>query len=367
VSEHLTVPEDIAERVPAPLMQTTMASIFTRLGMRDEDARTSAEVLVWADLRGVDSHGVSNMSRFYVEWLRNGFVNPTPSWRVVRQSPATATIDGDRGLGLSVAPQAMALALDKADACGLGSVVVTNSRHLGAAGYHAALALERDMIGVATTLGGLEVVPTFGAEPRVGLNPIAIAAPAGQEPPFLLDASTSSVAANKIRIARRLGAILPGGWIAQPDGTPILEPGPVPDEFLMLPLGATREIGSHKGYGLGVGVDILAGLLGGDRAGFLRSPGDVSHHFLAYRIDAFTDPVAFRAEMDRLLRGLRETPPAPGHERVLYPGLPEHEALQDREARGIPYHPDVIDWFRKTAAELGAECALPHRESGGGL
>ena len=134
----------------------------------------------------------------------------------------------------------------------------------------------------------------------------------------------------------------------------------------MLPLGATREIGSHKGYGLGVGVDILAGLLGGDPAGFLRSPGDVSHHFLAYRIDAFTDPAAFRAEMDRLLQGLRETPPAPGHERVLYPGLPEHEALQDREAHGIPYHPDVIDWFRKTAAELGAECALPAGESGGG-
>jgi LDH2 family malate/lactate/ureidoglycolate dehydrogenase len=354
----MRVPDEIAVRVDADAMRTLVAAIFRRLGMSEPDARQGAEVLVWADLRGVDSHGVSNMMPFYVQWLRDGFVNPAPRWRVIRETAATATLDSDRGLGLCVGPQAMALALDKAAACGVGSVVVTRGRHFGAAGYHAALALERDMIGIALTVGGLEVVPTFGAEPRVGLNPIAIAAPAGREAPFLFDASMSSVAGNKIRIARRLGALLPGGWIASEDGTPILREAPVPDRFHMLPLGATREMGSHKGYGLALAVDILSGLLGGDAAGFLRRPGDVSHHFLAYRIDAFTDPSEFRARMDELLRGLRETPPAPGHERVLYAGLPEQEALEERGRRGIPYHPGVIDWFRKTAAELGVQCRL---------
>jgi LDH2 family malate/lactate/ureidoglycolate dehydrogenase len=129
----------------------------------------------------------------------------------------------------------------------------------------------------------------------------------------------------------------------------------------MLPLGATREIGSHKGYGLAVAVDILAGLLGGDPAGFLRKPADVSHHFLAYRIDAFDDPADFKRRMDELLRGLRETRPAPGYERVLYPGLPEHEALAERSRRGIPYHPQVIDWFRKSAAELKLDVPLAAR------
>jgi LDH2 family malate/lactate/ureidoglycolate dehydrogenase len=358
VSEPLRVPEEIAVRVAAEDMRATVAAIFERLGMSAEDARLSADVLVWADLRGVDTHGVSNMTPFYVQWLRDGFANPRPRWRVIREAPSAATVDSDRGLGLAVGPRAMALAMEKAEVCGVGSVVVTNGRHFGAAGYHAALALERDMIGVALTVGGLEVVPTFGAEARIGLNPIAIAVPAGHEAPFLFDASMSSVAGNKIRIAQRLGALLPGGWIATPDGTPIMHETTVPERYRMLPLGATRELGSHKGYGLAVAVDILSGLLGGDPAGYLRPPGDVSHHFLAYRISAFTDPTEFRARVDALLRGLRETRPAPGHDRVLYAGLPEQEALADRSRRGIPYHPAVVDWFRKTAAELGAPCRL---------
>jgi LDH2 family malate/lactate/ureidoglycolate dehydrogenase len=359
--ERLHVPDELAVRVDGASMRATVEAIFAALGMPAADARQSADVLVWADLRGVDSHGVSNMMPVYVEGLRQGWINPTPLWKIVREAAGTATLDCDGGLGLALGPRAMALALDKAASCGVGAVVLTNGRHFGAAGYHAALALERDMIGVALTVGGLQVVPTFGAEPRVGLNPIAIAAPAGSEPPFLFDASMSSVAGNKIRLAQRLGAKLPGGWIADAQGTPIMRETCVPEQFSLLPLGATREIGSHKGYGLAVAVDILAGLLGGDPAGFRRKPGDVSHHFLAYRIDAFGDPVDFKRRMDGLLRGLRETRPAPGCERVLYPGLPEHEALAERSRLGIPYHPRVIDWFRKMAAELQLECSLGAR------
>jgi LDH2 family malate/lactate/ureidoglycolate dehydrogenase len=358
----LQVPEEIAIRVEAGAIHRTVEGIFRALEMPEPDAKRCADVLIYADLRGIDSHGVSNMTPIYVGGLKQGWINPAPTMRTIREAPGVATVDSDYGLGLTIGPQAMRLAMEKAQACGIGSVVVTNGRHFGAAAYHAHLALEHDMIGVAMTVGGLHVVPTFGSQPKVGLNPIAVAAPTRHEPPFLFDASMSSVASNKISIAKRLGVHVGPGWLARPDGTPIMEEGMVPDEYLMLPLGATRDIGSHKGYGLAVLVDILSGLLGGDPAGFLRRPWDVSHHFVAYRIDAFTEVDAFRDRMDAFMKGLRETPPAPGHDRVLYAGLPEHETEVDRLKHGIPYHPDVVEWFRKTAAEFG----VPHELGSGG-
>jgi LDH2 family malate/lactate/ureidoglycolate dehydrogenase len=351
------VPADLAVRVPAEVMAATAAGLFEALGMTADDARLAAEPLIYADLRGIDSHGVSNMFPFYVQWLSGGFLNPRPVPKVVREAPATATIDDDRGLGLATSHAAMADAIDRARRYGVGSVAVTNSGHFGAAAYWASRAIPHDMIGLAVTIGGLQVAPTHGARAMVGLNPIALAAPARREPPFVFDASMSSVAGNKIRIARRLGAKVAGGWIAKPDGTPIMEESEVPEQFLMLPLGGNREIGSHKGYGLAVIVDILAGVLSGTGPGFLH-PSDVSHHFTAWRIDAFRDVEAFKDDMDALLGGLRECPPAPGAERVLYAGLPEAETLADREANGIPYHPSVVDWFRSTCQERGVPTHL---------
>ncbi len=352
MDQHHQIPEEIAIRILSEDIHSAVRDIFQHLGMPDDDAERCADVLTYADLRGIDSHGVSNMMPIYVRWLREGKINPTPKLKVLRDAPAAATLDSDRGLGLTVGPQAMALALEKAAATGLGAVVVTNGRHCGAAAYHAALALEHDMIGMAMTVGGVCMVPTFGTRPMVGSNPIAVAAPTRVEPPFVYDASTTSVAVNRIKTTKRLGYDLPPGWIAQPDGVPIMEAGPVPDQFLMLPMGSTRQNGSHKGYGLGVAVEILCGLLGGAAAGFRRESGDVSHHFLAYRIDAFTDIDTFKDEMDVFMQGLRETPPLAGYERVLYAGLLEHETEMDRRARGIPYHPETVDWFRTTMAEL---------------
>jgi LDH2 family malate/lactate/ureidoglycolate dehydrogenase len=358
VESRFTVPEDIAVRVPESDMRYTVEQILEAVGLPDADAAQAADTLLYADIRGIDSHGVSNMFPIYLHWFDEDFINRTPSPRVVREAPAVATVDDDRGLGLVTGPRAMDLAIAKAAECGIGAVSVTNGRHYGAASYHAHRAVEHGMIGISMTIGGLQVLPTFGAEPMVGLNPIAIAVGAGAEPPFVFDASMSSVAGNKIRIARRLGATVAPGWISDAEGNPILTESEVPQEFFMLPTGGTRDGGSHKGYSLAVMVDILCGVLGGDPPGFVRPRGDVSHHFLAYRIDAFCDPEEFTAHMAQFLGGLRDTPAAPGHDRVLYAGLGEHETEQDRRANGIPYHPDVVRYFIDTAATLGADHRL---------
>lgn len=358
VENRFTVPDDIAVRVDVDDMAATVESIFTASGLPPDDAAQAAATLLYADVRGIDSHGVSNMFPIYMAWLADGTLNPTPTPSVVRDAAAVAVIDDDRGLGLATGPRAMDLAIAKAAECGIGAVSVTNGRHYGAAAYHAHRAVEHGMIGVSMTIGGLMVLPTFGARPMVGLNPIAVAVAAGSEAPFVFDASMSSVAGNKIRIARRLGATVAPGWIAGSDGAPILTESDVPDEFFMLPTGGTRDGGSHKGYSLAVMVDILCGVLGGDPPGFLRPPADVSHHFLAYRIDAFCDPAEFDAHMEAFCRGLRETPPAKGHDRVLYAGLAEHETEADRRRNGIPYHPDVVEYFRALADEVGAEHSL---------
>lgn len=342
------VADDIAIRIQGDDMRATVENMFRHLGMPEEDAKRSADALLYADLRGVDTHGVSNMMRVYVAGMQKGTINPAPVMKIVKEASAVATVDS---------PQAMELAMDKAEACGMGAVSVNNGRHFGAAGYHAQLALKRNMIGMAMTQGGVYMPPTHGATTMIGVNPIAFAAPTRNEAPFIYDASTSSVAANKIVLAQRLGLNIPGGWVAKLDGTPVMEEGPPPKEFRMLPVGGTREIGSHKAYSQAVMADILCGLLSGGGPGFTDLQSSC-HHFIAYRIDAFTDLESFKDDMDLYMKTLRECKPAPGEERVLYAGLPEYETYQDRSVNGIPYHPDVIDWFRKKTAELGVEHRL---------
>lgn len=354
--EQFHVPEDIAIRVPQENMRATVEDIFRKMRMPDEDAVQAADVLMYADIRGVESHGVSNMMRSYVSGFQEGRINPTPEWKIIRQAAAVCTIDSDRGHGLIIGPAAMNVAIERAEMYGIGSVSVTNGAHFGAAGYHARMALEHDMIGIAMTTGGVSVLPTNGAERLVGLNPIAIAAPTRQEPPFIFDASMSSVAGNKITLAKRLGVNALPGWIAESDGTPIMEERPIPDDYKLLPLGGTREIGSHKGYSLAVMIEVLCAVLSGGGAGPHRR-GGASHHFLAYKIDAFTDVDEFKDDLDAYMKTLRESTPAPGHDSVTYAGLPEHEEEIERLRHGIPYHPEVIEWFQGITAEF----ELPNR------
>ena len=350
--ERFHVSDDIAVRVGIDPMRATVEDIFRKMGMSDADAEQSADVLLYADIRGIDSHGVSNMLRQYVADFGAGNINPRPDWKIIREAPAVATIDGDRGHGLVLGPIAMKIAIERAKTYGIGAVTVGNSRHSGAAAYHAAMALEHGMVGLAMTTGSLNMAPTFAAQRLVGLNPIACAVPTLEMPPFVFDAAMSAVASNKIRLAKRLGAKTLPGWIAELDGTPIMEEREIPEDFMMLPSGGTRETGSHKSYGLAVMVEVLTSALAGTGAGPHRRAG-ISHHMVAYNIEAFADLDAFKRDMDDYMRSLASAPTAPGADRVLYAGLPEHETEIDRRANGIPYHPEVLEWFRHITAELG--------------
>ncbi|MDE0720226.1 MAG: Ldh family oxidoreductase [Dehalococcoidia bacterium] len=354
--EQFKVSHDDAEFVQGDDLKKTVAGIFEKLGVNPEDALLAADVQVLADLRGVDSHGVSNMLKSYITGYQEGSINPRPNWKVVRETPSTATVDSDKGLGTIITPKAMDIAIQKAKNVGVGMVTIGNARHLGMASYHAMLALPHDMIGICMTSCPPQVLPTFGAEPRLGTNPIAIAVPAKNEPPFVFDVATSSVAVNKIRIAARLGAEIPGGWMAREDGSPIMESGLAPEKFTLLPLGADREGGSHKGYGFSCMVDILAGVLTGFGYGAVPGRPNFGHMVAAYSIDAFTDVEPFKAEMDEWLQMMKSTKPAPGHDRVLVAGQPEAEVEVVRRDEGIPLHPDVADWIRDTCGEMSVPC-----------
>ena len=355
--ERFKVPAAIAVRVPVDDMRHTVEDMFQALSMPASDAAQAADVLLYADIRGCESHGVSNMMRVYVRDLQSGDINPKPEWRIVRDSRAAVNIDSDRGLGLVVGPAAMREAIERAKSHGVGIVTVMNGRHYGAAAYHAHMAVPHDMIGISMTAGGVQVAPTWGADPIIGLNPIGVAVPAGEQPPFVFDASMSSVAGNKIRLAQRLGVPVLPGWIGQADGTPIMDELPIPEAYVMLPAGGTREIGSHKGYGLAIMVEALTSLLAGGHCGPLRRAG-IAHYFQAIDIEAFTEVAGFKQDFDEYLLMLRSSRPAPGHDRVVYAGLQAHEEELDRRAHGIPYHPEVLDWFRTTCAELGVHDRL---------
>jgi L-2-hydroxycarboxylate dehydrogenase (NAD+) len=357
VLEHFKVPSDIAVKVPVDKLRVATEAVFRKCGVPDKEAKLGADVLMFADQHGIDTHGVSNMLRSYVSGYNSGLLNPDPVFSIVKETASTALVDGGGGLGLMTTPKAMEIAIEKAKESGSGIVSIRNSGHLGAAGYHAMMAVESDMIGWCMTAGGKSMIPTFGAEAQLGTNPIAFAAPADKEPAFMFDAAMTSIAGNKIGLANRLGRPLGAGWVANEDGTPNMEGGAASSFAAnslraQLPLGSTRELGSHKGYGLGVMVDILCGQLS-FAPGFATLDLSRRAHFVAaYSVDAFGSVAEFKRNMDGMLKGLRETKPMPGHDRVYYAGLPEFEEAIKRNKYGVPLHPEVIDWFRSISAEF---------------
>jgi LDH2 family malate/lactate/ureidoglycolate dehydrogenase len=351
--ERFKVPVEDQVRVPVESLRETVTAVFEKMGVPPEDAAQGADTLVMTDVRGVETHGVSNMLRAYVDGYRTGKLNPKREWRIVKETQGSAVVDAEATLAIVYGPTYMRIAIEKARQAGTGLVTLFNSGHTGALGHHAMVAADQGMIGICTTATGTATVPTFGAEPKMGTNPIAFAAPSGQEAPLLFDAATTVVAGNKMGLAARVGATLLPGWIAETDGTPIMEETPVRERgaYYMLPFGTTREQGSHKGYAFNLMTEVF-GMLSGSLPSMLDPESSAGDSFAAIDVSAFTDLGVFKRNMDKMLRSLRETKPAPGHDRVLYPGLSEHEEEADRRANGIPLHKEVIEWFGQITDEL---------------
>lgn len=356
--DRFKVPDEIAVRLEEGVMREATEGIFKAFEMSDEDARAAADVLMYADIRGIDSHGVSNMMRAYVAGFRAGQINPKPDLQRTVDHVAAISYDCDRGLGLAQSREMMQSACDRAKETGVAVATAYNGRHYGACAYYANVGVNNDMIGISMTAGGLLVAPTQGAERLLGLNPLGIGVPSNQEEPFIFDASMSSVAGNKIELLKRVGGSVLPGWISDSEGGPIMSESQVPADFMMLPLGGTREIGSHKGFGLAMMIEILCGVLTGTGGGPHRRRG-TAHYFMAIDISKFTELDQFKQDMDDYLRSLLDCKPAPGESRVVYPGYPEYEYELERRENGVPYHPEVIQWYRKTAAELDVSHSLP--------
>jgi len=360
VLDYFKVPEKDIVIVNESDLRKTTEDMFKFCGVDPKEAGIAADVLIHADLRAIETHGVSNLMRMYIQGFKDGKHKAKPDWKIIRESATTATIDGDKGHGLIITHHAMDIAIKKAEEFGMGAVSIRNSGHCGAVGYFAMMALEHDMIGTCMTAGGNTMVPTFGAEARLGTNPIAIAVPTKNKPPFVFDAATTTIAGNKMGLLERIGATMQPGWVTHDDGTPDMDGGA---EFqymngpqkMQLPLGGTRELGSHKGYGLGVSVDILCGILSSGNGFNTLSADRRAHYVSAYKIDAFNDVEEFKQSMDQMLQGLEDTKPAPGHNRVLYAGLEEYEEEKNRRMNGIPLHKEVVEWYEIACKEMKIE------------
>jgi LDH2 family malate/lactate/ureidoglycolate dehydrogenase len=331
------------------------ANIFRGMGCPGEDALLATKVLLSADLRGIDSHGIARLVG-YVRLWEAGRINASANIRTLHETPSTATLDGDSGLGLVVAPKAMQLAIDKAQAVGTGWVCVGNSNHFGIAGYHAMMALPHDMIGICMTNASALVAPTFSIERMLGTNPICVAVPAGSQPPFVADLATTTAANGKLEILQRKGEPAPAGWLQDSDGASTNDAHALKTGGALLPLGGDREHGSHKGYALSAVVDIFSGVLGGGNYGpwvppfpaYVPMPSGMpgkglGHFFGAMRIDAFRPASDFKQHMDNWIDRFRAAQPAPGHEKVLIPGDPERESETQRLQEGIPVVASVVE------------------------
>jgi len=342
-----------------PKLRAHVADVLVKSGVAREHADVVADVLVAADLRGIESHGVARLESYYVSRIRSGHLNPKPNYHIVRETETTVLFDADNGLGHPVGKMAMERVLEKAAKHGSAFGGVRNSNHFGIAGYYAMMALERDMIGMASTNSVKYGTATFGKDVLLGTNPLAFAIPAGSEPPFVLDFATTTVPKGKLEVYKRKGKPLLDGWAIDAEGAMTLDP----DEALrgaLLPLGGFgTEGGGHKGYGLGLLVDILCGVLSGGAFGPTlpvvtdTREGAISHWFGAFRVDAFRDVDAFKADMDRELQYFKQSAKSPGQERIWVAGEPEHEKTAYHRQHGVPVHTKVWDGLQKLSGELG--------------
>jgi len=340
-------------------------NVFMRVGCSRDNAAAVAAVLVAAELRDHSSHGMIRVREYYELW-KSGRVNVNPDVKIVHETPSTAVVDGDSCFGMVAGIRSMHLAIEKAAATGTGWVAARNSNHFGIAGYYAMMALEHDMVGITVTNANPLVVPTFSISRYLGTNPLAVAVPAKEEPPFVADFATTPIARGKLAVSEKKGEKVPLGYVQDAEGNPSDDPGILRRGGGMVTLGGDRLHGSHKGYCMTAVVDIFSSLFSGANFGpfvppsvaYLpvpeNQPGKGTGHFFgAMRIDAFRPANEFREAMDQWIRTFRNAKPAKGEQHVLIPGDPEREAEERNLKSGITIVPAVIEDLKTIAEELG--------------
>jgi LDH2 family malate/lactate/ureidoglycolate dehydrogenase len=343
-----------------PRLKSFVSAILEKVGVAPADAAVVADVLVAADLRGIESHGVARLESYYVSRIRAGQLVAKPEVTTVRETATSLVVDAGNGLGHPTAKATMERILAKAQESGSAFGAVRNSNHYGIAGYYAMMALDRNMIGIASTNSVRYGAPTFGRDIMLGTNPLAFAIPAKNEPAFVLDFATTTVPRGKLEVYSRKEKQLNPGWAIDADGNETRDPQ-VALEGALLPLGGYGvDNGGHKGYGLGLLVDILCGVLSGGAFGNdLPLPSDgprlgaISHFFAAFRIDGFRDPEQFKADMDAELRAFKDSAKSPGQDRIYVAGEIEHEKTAYNREHGVPVHVKVWNGLEKLAGEFG--------------
>jgi LDH2 family malate/lactate/ureidoglycolate dehydrogenase len=340
--------------VPAEKLSAYCRDCFQKLGLPLRSAQVTAENLIFANLRGVDSHGVIRL-KIYADRLRAGGFKPRMRPRVVAEQKSSALIDARHGVGQVAAAAAMQMAIGKAEKTGVAVVSVKNSNHFGACAFYAMQALEHGMIGFASTNAGPTMAPTGGREGRLGNNAMAVAVPAGRFPPVVLDMATGAVAWGKIFVAQQEKRKIPVTWALDRNGVPTDDPNAAAHQGLIQPFGG------YKGYGLSLLIDILTGVLSG--GGFsthvrtlykqVETPSQVAHTCAALRINAFMALKEFHRRMEEMIQLMHSCPAAPGVERIFVPGEIEHETEQRRRAEGIPLNVELRNELNVLGAELG--------------
>jgi LDH2 family malate/lactate/ureidoglycolate dehydrogenase len=341
--------------VPAATLTAFAADAFVACGLPQDQAAELAELMVGADLIGSDAHGIFRLSQ-YVGWLKAGRINPKPAMRTVQQSAATALIDGDNGMGHLVMAHATRTAIAMARESGVAWVGVRRSNHAGAGALYASMPVEHGMIGVYTAVSSANhMAPWGGAEPMLGTNPIAFGIPAGDEPPVIFDMATSVAAFGKIRTYAIENKPMPEGWvISRKDGQPLTDAKQMKDGLLL-------PIGGYKGSGLAIIIGLIAGTLnaanfGRDVRDFASTGGGESNTgqvVIALDVARFQPLDAFKAEVDRHVRDLRNSARLPGVEAVRVPGEASHRRSVERSGNGVPLSTALLDDLDKLAQSLG--------------
>jgi len=336
-------------------LRTFAEAAFRAVGVPAPDAEITVDNLIEANLRGVDTHGVTRVLVPYLRRIQKGMMLPTTEISVVRERPSTALLDGHNGIGQVIATHAMQLAIRKAAVTGSAWVSVNHSNHFGAAAYYAQMAVQHDMVAMVATNGPAAVAPWGGRQPILSTNPLAFAVPAGNEPPVILDMATTVVSRGRINLFAKQNLEIPWGWALDEEGRPTTNPHAALRGTLL-------PMAGYKGYGLSLIVDLLSGVLSGANYGmhfpghlaeYDRPPHNVGSLFAVVSVDSFMDVDQFKERVDIALREIKDSPCAPEIDRIYAPGEIEYETRQRRLQEGIPLPAEVISDFRSLALELG--------------